>query len=46
MSGDSALEKDFRFDLQNFCARMDEVLAFLEQIDDGLLGTLDEKESI
>lgn len=41
-SGDSALEQDFRFNLQNFCLRMDEVLGCLDEIDCGLAGTLDQ----
>lgn len=44
MSGDSALEPDVRFDLQNFCARMDEVLEHLDQIDCGLAGILDQAQ--
>ncbi len=42
MSGDPALEQDFRFDLRNFCARMDEVLAVLDRVDCGLTRILDE----
>ena len=44
MSGDPALEHDFRFDLENFCARMDEVLEVLDRVDCGLAGILDESQ--
>jgi hypothetical protein len=43
MSGDPALEQDFRFDLQNFCARMDEALELLERVGCGVAGILDER---
>ena len=41
LSGESAIEANFRFDLHHFCARMDEILMFLDQTDCGLAGTLD-----
>jgi hypothetical protein len=43
-SGEPALGENFRFDLSNFCARMDEVLEFLDQFDCGLAGRLDEMQ--
>ncbi len=39
--GEPGLEPNFSFDLRNFCARMDEILVFLDQTDCGLAGTLD-----
>jgi hypothetical protein len=43
MSGEPALEQEFRFDLQNFYARMDDVLGLLDRVDCGpltLFGTV------
>ena len=42
LTGKPALEPGFRFDLGIFCTRMDEILMFLDQIDCGLAGELDE----
>lgn len=40
--GEPGLEPNFSFDLRNFSARMDKILAFLDQTDCGLAGELDE----
>lgn len=44
IDGAPALEQDFRFDLRRFSSRMDEVLAFLDQIDCGLAGILEQMQ--
>jgi len=44
LGGKNALDRDFRFDLSNFCTRMDEVLTFLDHVDCGLMGVLDETQ--
>lgn len=44
MKGEPALERDFSFDLRNFSELMDKMLEFLDGIDCGLAGLLDQMQ--
>ncbi len=46
MRGENALDRDFRFDLSNFSTRMDGVLTFLDHVDCGVMGVLDETQQV
>jgi hypothetical protein len=46
LSGQPAIKQNFSFDLQNFCARMDEILLFLDQTDCALAGMLDAMQEL
>ena len=42
--GEPALERNFSFDLRNFCERMEKMLEFFDGIDCGLAGIFDEMQ--
>jgi hypothetical protein len=42
--GEAALDRNFSFELRNFCERMETLLEFLDGMECGLAGLLDEKQ--
>jgi hypothetical protein len=42
--GEAAFERNFSFELRNFCDRLEKLLELLDRIDCGLAGILDERQ--